>query len=263
MKREVRHMIGLLVCLASFPCETVNAQGRGPSARELRDRASVDDNSPAARAAKLAELEKWLARLAGRYRIEAHLRRGPAVSCGGPITSCGDVQIGRFILEASGTQGTGIYAIAYAIYAIGREATGIGDCVGIGTGSGVHCVFNVPWPAFEETDPWGGYPIVLPWKDRILDPAVFLFGMDPDNSGIRYLAVDGQSIAEEAWGYLKGDTIHFELPCGKGHDSYGTPCERKFWIRCSRWQQACTGSPRSTWDFASVSKGRADSIRGV
>ena len=87
------------------------------------------------------------------------------------------------------------------IYAIGRKATGIGDCAGIGTGPGVHCVFNVPWPEFEETGPWRGYPIVLPWKDRTLDPAIFLFGLDPENPGIRYLAVDSQSIAEEAWGF--------------------------------------------------------------
>jgi hypothetical protein len=221
MKRIVSILLGVMVCAPIVPVSNAVAQNRGQAA-QVQGSVSTPDES-ARRAAELAELEAWLPRLTGRFRIEARMRRGPAFVCGNhPM--CTGAPIGDFIPEVA-------LSSSSFIYAIGRSATGIGDCVEIGAGPGVHCVFNVPWPEFVETEPKSGRPIVLPWKDRTLDPAIFLFGMDPDNSGIRYLTVDGQSIAEEAWGYLKGDTVHFKLPCGMGHDSYGRFCDRKFWIR--------------------------------
>lgn len=40
-----------------------------------------------------------------------------------------------------------------------------------------------------------------------------MFGIDPDTLAVRYLLVDGKSIAEEASGSLQGDTVTFTAEC--------------------------------------------------
>lgn len=124
---------GLLMGVAG-----AHAQGRGPSAKQLRQLAAVDAET--ARRAALAELDAWLRRLAGRFR-----------------------------------SGRGRYEV-------------VTDCVVIGTGPGVHCV-----------------------RGGVLDeaPTMILYGLDPDLPGIRYLQVNGRSLAEGDVGKLSGDTVIF------------------------------------------------------
>lgn len=76
---------------------------------------------------------------------------------------------------------------------VGRYRTGEGqwqrlsDCVAVGTGPGVHCVRGV----------------------ATFTPTMTLYGVDPDAPGIRYLEVNGNSIAEGDLGKLRGNTVHF------------------------------------------------------
>ena len=144
MRRVVSILIVVMVCVLIAPDSRVSAQSRGQAAQPVREAASTSDES-AIRAAELADLEAWLERLTGRFRIEGSFRRGPAFGCGG-MALCSGAPIGHFVAEP----GPNIHTL---VYAIGREATGAGDCVGIGAGPGVHCVLNVPWPVFEEMTP--------------------------------------------------------------------------------------------------------------
>jgi len=74
---------------------------------------------------------------------------------------------------------------------------GRADCIIIGDGPGVHCVNGGAEAAQSATLFSSGGPWMI------------LFGLDPDAPGIRYLRVDGQSLAEGDLGKLSGDTVTF------------------------------------------------------
>lgn len=143
-------LVALLAGAAMLTSVEVNAQGRGPSAMELRGRQNVDP--AAARLEERARLDAWLRRLVGRFRTDAN----------------------------------GMTA-----------AKGLLDCVGIGAGPGVQCVFG-RGPA-DQQEPSA--------------PTMILYGVDPGDVGIRYLQVNDQSIAEGGLGKLEGDTVTFRGTC--------------------------------------------------
>lgn len=61
---------------------------------------------------------------------------------------------------------------------------------------------------------------------------MLMFGIDPDRVGIRHLLVDGQSLANEATGFLRDDTATFRTGCPNlGGDDSPAGCEEVFWIR--------------------------------
>lgn len=102
---------------------------------------------------------------------------------------------------------------------VGRYRTGEGqrqilsDCVSVGTGPGVHCVRGV-----------GSFT-----------PAMTLYGVDPDALGIRFLEVNGNSIAEGDLGKLRGNTVHFSrIQCPSTLERRAkmdiTTCERQLRI---------------------------------
>jgi hypothetical protein len=74
---------------------------------------------------------------------------------------------------------------------------GKADCIAIGTGPGVQCIFNAIW--LEEWDQMGRPIVVDP-----LDPSMFLFGMDPSKSTLSMLMVIDKGIATGGTGTVKG-----------------------------------------------------------
>jgi hypothetical protein len=209
MKRIGRNLIALFACLTTLPHLTVNAQGRGPSAKELRGRAPAEDVSPATRAAKLAELEVWLERLVGPFRYDGKIK----------------------VFYAATSKDSSDPGCEVGVCFVYGDAQGDGSCAGIGEGSGVTCSIAVPWPPLLVPFMFikSGSPGELKWPGPFLDQAKVLYGVDPDSLGIRMLLVDGQSIAVEALGFLKGDTATFSTEC-MGNLA-GPRCKRNFRIR--------------------------------
>lgn len=89
-----------------------------------------------------------------------------------------------------------------------RSVRGVGICVGFGVAPGVQCEMNVRWP--EVRGPDGGEVL---GGISSLDPAMVLYGLEPDEIGIRYLQVDNRGLAEGATGFVIGDTATFKTPC--------------------------------------------------
>jgi hypothetical protein len=132
-----------VACLAIHPCSEVNAQGRGPSATELRARFPPAEDTPETRASKRAELANWLSRLEGRFRVT------------GLITNTSED-----LCEKSKRRFSGINCRNEppppSMY-----IRGLADCAVIGTGPGVHCMFSASWddpppPPTQQIlrDPW-------------------------------------------------------------------------------------------------------------
>lgn len=164
----------LMMCIAVLASRELGAQGRGLSAKELRDRVAMDP--AAARAAKLAELDAWLRRLVGRYRITG--------SAGVPYRYNSTCRPGLTCDEPP--------------LRPPASFRGLADCVSIGGGPGVSCIVNLVGP--------DGAPIRN-------TPKISLYGLDPDNLGIRYLQVNAGSIAEGEFGELEGNSITFRVRC--------------------------------------------------
>jgi hypothetical protein len=78
-----------------------------------------------------------------------------------------------------------------------RKVTGRADCVGFGSAPGVQCELRVRW---QETSGPGGKE--TPGGTSTLDPAVLLFGFDPEAPGISYVTVDNRGVVDAAVGKL-------------------------------------------------------------
>ena len=200
----------LLLLAAAHGSGDAHAQARGPSAAQVREQGqkvtgkkgkeeSVLDD--AARASKLAEMEAWLRRLVGRFRIEGRIEQPMLIAGAGgrpvPVTQTGKI-------------------------------TGIADCVGIGDGPGVHCVLNATWPMMSYT--------TLPLRGSVgnnvpsngrdnLQPAMFLIGIDRNALRIQFLQVDNLSEAEGWEGDLADDIALLNYPWSRG-------CSRDMLLFC-------------------------------
>lgn len=115
-----------------------------------------------------AESDAWLRRLAGRFRYEGSLQRQEPAS---------------FV-----------------------SVKGLGDCINVGAGPGVQCIFNLEWPP-----PFG--LSMEPVAVANLNPAMILYGLDPGIAGLQYLQVNQKGLAEGGGGSIKGDTATFRAPC--------------------------------------------------
>jgi hypothetical protein len=109
---------------------------------------------------------------------------------------------------------TGRFEVSRRGWSMGTE-----DCVQVGQGVGVHCVRGPP-------------PITL---QTVVAPTMILYGLDRNAPGIRYLQVNGRSIAEGDLGRLSGDTVTFpKVPCPKFVDQrpkvFIMTCERRLRI---------------------------------
>lgn len=98
-----------------------------------------------------------------------------------------------------------------------ESARGAGDCAAVGTGSGMHCIFNISWLDEYETimDPERGPVGVhnLPGGVSYLNPSMLLVGLDPDKQGVTFLLVDNKGLPEGGSGSLAGDRATLRAPC--------------------------------------------------
>lgn len=90
-----------------------------------------------------------------------------------------------------------------------QPVQGYGDCVPFGPAPAVQCEIRVSWP---EVLAENGESI--PGGVSHLDPAMILYGFEPDELGIRYMQVDSKGIAEPGGvGLVIGDTLTSRAPC--------------------------------------------------
>lgn len=144
----------------------------------------------ARRAATVAAMEAWLRGLVGHYRYTG-VEEVPPESCTTNAFGMDDPR------TCAGAQP--------------REAYGSWDCIAIGAGAGVHCIFGstAPLRISDITD--GAVPNL-----NLDSPTMVLFGIDPDVPTLRYMRIDDDGIAYEATGSLRGNTASFRKPCRHG-----------------------------------------------
>jgi hypothetical protein len=94
-----------------------------------------------------------------------------------------------------------------------RNVSGVGDCVAFGLAPGVQCTIKVRWPETRGDD-----GEAIPGGVPTLNPAMVLYGLDPDDLGIHYLQVDRNGLADGGLGHLFGDTLTNEGACVAGPD---------------------------------------------
>lgn len=211
---------------AGLKSGAAHAQARGAGALEQRDiarakvRARVQlESTPEMRATKLADLNAWLKRLQGQFRVTGEIWN-------------------TIYMQCSPTGGeAGIRKCYGPPVAPPQSFKGVADCVSIGSGPGTHCLFNAGWnvpaPPYLQIiwDPW-------------LDPGIMLFGLDPDALGIRYLQVNYWSIAEESvLGKLEGDRVLFKFR--------SFPYSRSEYTALTNRRPFCPGCRRTTQITAS------------
>ena len=185
MKSATLAVVALFACGSMGVSVDAQAQARGPAAQELRERARAQDTAET-RAEKMAELQTWLGRMVGRFRVVIP----PVV----PIISlCGFQPAGRSPCTAGDEVLTRF---------VRPQREGLADCRKIGSGPGVSCVLHFDDRGFQF--PAGG-------------PRVILLGLDPDNPGIRLMDVgSADSAARTGRSYLRGDAVSFTLECMPG-----------------------------------------------
>ncbi len=101
-----------------------------------------------------------------------------------------------------------------------KPITGKGDCIAVGKGPGVQCMFGMKWDDIYEVVttsdvvPAGAYN--LPGGVSNMDPAMILFGIDPGKAGIHYLLVDHKGLPEGGLGFITGNRATFRTSCVNG-----------------------------------------------
>jgi hypothetical protein len=122
---------------------------------------------------KVADLIPWIRRLLGEYAIEGHVDLG-----------------GKGRAEDR------------------KTVRGIALCVGFGVAPGVQCEITARWRGPAQQSGQGLLSGV-----SFMTPAMMLFGIEPDERGIRYLQVDNRGLAEGSTGLVVGNTASFTTPC--------------------------------------------------
>lgn len=94
---------------------------------------------------------------------------------------------------------------------------GTADCVSIGAGPGIHCIFNIGWEdQFEvNMDPDAGTIGIwnLPGGVSYLNPSMLLLGLEPARQGLQGLLVDNKGLPEGASASVAGDRATLRVPC--------------------------------------------------
>jgi hypothetical protein len=134
-------------------------------------------------------MDVWLKRLVGRFRFEGVVQ-----------VHSGSADMFS-IASGSGPGAGGSPPVS---------VDGVGDCAAIGEGPGVHCIFNVDW--IDQGFDIGSFR-AAPGSVSYLDPAMALFGLDPNASSLRYMLVDKKGLPEGGSGELRGFRARFTTPC--------------------------------------------------
>lgn len=117
---------------------------------------------------------EWLVRLVGQYRYEGFVELRPA----------------RGVAKDR------------------LPVRGFGDCIRFGIAPGVQCSVAILWPEVKGPD---GEEVV--GGVSRLNPAMILYGLDPDRRGIHFLQVDQRGVADGGVGYLMGNVLTTTAPC--------------------------------------------------
>lgn len=181
----MRHVMLLLVAAATVPAIALAASPAGGAAQsqeEQIEELSEVTVSGEKPTRKVADLIPWLRRLLGQYTYAGYVDLG-----------------GKGEPEDR------------------RTVKGSGYCIGFGLAPGVQCELHVSWPEMRGPDGeevMGGV--------STFTPAMILYGLEPDEIGIRYLQVDSKGLAEGGTGLVTGDTAAFRTPCA----DVPTGCQR-------------------------------------
>jgi len=89
-----------------------------------------------------------------------------------------------------------------------RQVEGLATCTGFGTAPAVQCDLRVRWP---EAIGARGEPILGGVSQ--FDPAMIVYGFEPNRLGIRYLLVGNKGVANGDLALLVGDTLVSRTPC--------------------------------------------------
>jgi hypothetical protein len=142
------------------------------------------------------EMEVWLKRLVGRYEFDGLVHVIAQGDCGtlppDPAESENPPPVPPPACE---------------------PVKGRGDCVGIGSGPGVQCIFNIQWRDIYAMDFEEGSASAAPGAAAYLDPSMALFGMDPVRAAISYMLVDKKGLPEGGTGVNTGKRAVFKTPC--------------------------------------------------
>jgi hypothetical protein len=196
----------LLACVAMLVGAAV-AQPRGTLAEIPPD---TPETREAERQQQAVEMPAWMARLVGRFRYTGVVQFYQASVPGAEVREFPD----RDKIYADGTCDEECFTSIPSL----RNAKGLGDCIAIGAGAGVHCVVHVVWE-----DEWTPQGMPVDGGVTFLGPAATLYGYDPIASRIRYLILNTRGVAESEAGRLNGNTLSW---------TFDTHCESDTTERC-------------------------------
>lgn len=148
------------------------------------------------------EIEVWLTRLVGRYKVEGLVEVVYDYE-GYPEHRCAPLPP-----DPAQQDNPPPPAVPYC-----STISGMADCVGIGTGPGVQCVLNMTWKDIREIDSEAGGVFNLPGGIANLAPAMMLMGLGSGQSGVNYLLVDSKGLPEGGPGTIGGSRVTFTTPC--------------------------------------------------
>jgi hypothetical protein len=152
----------------------------------------------------------WIALLAGTLLAPGHARADPRgiAEPGEPVTpemiEARRAQMARDV-AAWLPQLAGRFDVKGVFRPESREpmsARGKADCIAVGTGFGVQCVFQVEWGMKLQ-----GQGVNVRPGSSFLAPAAVLFGFDPRDAVVRTNQLDTDGIAREGPTRFHGDTL--------------------------------------------------------
>jgi hypothetical protein len=143
---------------------------------------------PEARAAQLRQLDEWLRKLAGRYRIE------------GTVETPGHATV-QVVGSSNEMEDLSVATV------LSGKVIGLADCAGVGEGPGIHCVINATWNSIDiDIAKLGSRPTISEALNTFT-PAMLDIGLNRDPPGIRALLVTDDSISHMWAGKIEGDTL--------------------------------------------------------
>lgn len=207
MRRIRQASLASLACAAMLAGGSAAAQPRGSLAEIPPD---TPETREARRQQLAVEMPAWMSRMVGRFRYTGVVRFYQTSSPGAETQEFPD----RDKTYADGTCDEECFTSIPSL----REAKGLGDCIPVGNGAGVHCVVHVLW-----REEWAQTGMPVDGGVTFLGPASTLYGYDPVASRIRYLILNTNGIAESEAGVLNGNTLSW---------TFDTHCESDTFERC-------------------------------
>jgi len=206
------HCTALLAMGALLAAGNAAAVPRDPFAVQALE-PDTPETKEARRLQMAHDMDVWLRRLVGRFRIEGvsyvDAQGMGGAQQGGGGSSQGSSQGSSSSSGASGSDSSSSsQGSSSGTEASAKTVKGMEDCIGLGTGAGVQCVVNVVWD-----EDWGADGQPAEAGVSSLAPAMIEYGFDPVASRISYLQVDNQSFAQGGAGTLKGDTLTSRTRC--------------------------------------------------